>query len=228
MSARDAILQRVRAACDRQVVSESVDHESWSDLVDSFPADVRQRLVSPTRHTQPDVGSDLADALIEQMEAVQMSVVRLQSVDDVVAAVDWYLQEQSITGNLCVAPALDSLCWQEGTRFGPALANTTTSVTDAMAAIAETGSLALASSERSPSTLNFLPENHIVVLYESQIVERTEDVWHRLRSMDSIPRALNLVTGPSRTGDIEQTIELGAHGPRRMHVLLIAADGNAQ
>jgi len=39
----------------------------------------------------------------------------------------------------------------------------------------------------------------------------------------SVPRALNLITGPSRTADIEQTIELGAHGPKRMHVLLVAS-----
>jgi len=174
--------------------------------------------------TQPAIPEAMTDALIAQMEGVQMTVVRLQSTTDIVAAVDWYLQDQNINGELTVAPSLRSLKWSAQTRFGPANGQEATSVTKALAAVAETGSIALASGEQNPSTLNFLPENHIVVLHESQIVEHMEDVWTQLRSMTNLPRALNLVTGPSRTGDIEQTIELGAHGPRRMHVLLIAGD----
>ena len=48
------------------------------------------------------------------------------------------------------------------------------------------------------------------------------DLWARLR-MESrgMPRALNLITGPSRTADVEQTIQLGAHGPRSVHVILL-------
>jgi len=238
MSARSAILKRVRQACGRNTTSElhaqSADqgnaNASWSELLETFPEDVRQRLTVPQRHTQPDISTcsteALSDALVAQMEAVQISVVRLQSRSDVVSAVDWYLQENNISGELCVAPALDALQWQEGTQFGPASAKTVTSVSNALVAVAETGSIALASSDQSPSTLNFLPENHVVVVHESQIVRSTEDVWDCLRQMDNLPRALNLVTGPSRTGDIEQTIELGAHGPRRMHVLLIAGSSS--
>jgi L-lactate dehydrogenase complex protein LldG len=53
-----------------------------------------------------------------------------------------------------------------------------------------------------------------------------EDAWDRLRRHvgDGVmPRTVNLITGPSRTGDIEQTIELGAHGPRRLHIILLDA-----
>jgi len=94
-------------------------------------------------------------------------------------------------------------------------------------ASAETGSLALVSSADTPATLNFLPENHAVVLYENQIVPHVDDVFPLLRQLSPMPRALNFVTGPSRTGDIEQTIEIGAHGPRRMHVLLLPGDAPA-
>ena len=125
---------------------------------------------------------------------------------------------------MTVAPSLNALEWSAQTRFGPASGKESTSVTTAVAAVAETGSIAFASDEQTPTTLNFLPENHIVVLHESQIVDRIEDVWIQIRSMPAIPRAVNLVTGPSRTGDIEQTIEIGAHGPKRMHVLLVAAN----
>ena len=82
----------------------------------------------------------------------------------------------------------------------------------------------MASSGDTPATLNFLPETHILVLHENQVVRHVDEVFSKLRALDTLPRALNFVTGPSRTADIEQTIEIGAHGPRRMHVLLIAGD----
>jgi L-lactate dehydrogenase complex protein LldG len=95
------------------------------------------------------------------------------------------------------------------------------SVTAAYAGIAETGTLLLHSGPASPTTLNFLPDNHIVVLRASQIVGAYEDAWDRLRAAGALPRTVNMITGPSRTGDIEQTIMLGAHGPRRLHIVLV-------
>lgn len=225
ISARDNILSRVRSACGRDAGSPvSQVATPRTELINTMPADVQQRLAKPTPLTQPAVPSSLTDALITQMESVQMSVVRLQSNNDVVAAVDWYLKEQGIDGGISVSPSLQNLDWQSQVRFGAATGSELTSVTSAFAAVAETGSIALVSGADTPATLNFLPENHLVVLYESQIVEHLEDVWSQVRADANLPRAVNLVTGPSRTGDIEQTIELGAHGPRRMHVMLIASD----
>ena len=82
--------------------------------------------------------------------------------------------------------------------------------------------MVFASTGDTPSTLNFLPDNHIVVVNESQVVRHVDDVWTQLRQASGAHRAINFVTGPSRTGDIEQTIEIGAHGPRRMHVVLVS------
>jgi L-lactate dehydrogenase complex protein LldG len=98
------------------------------------------------------------------------------------------------------------------------------SVTGAFAGIAETGTVVMASGPDHPVSLNLLPDTHVVVLRESDIVGGYEDVWGRLRARygkDLMPRTVNTITGPSRTGDIEQTIELGAHGPRRMHILVV-------
>ena len=75
-----------------------------------------------------------------------------------------------------------------------------------------------------PTTLNFLPDTHVVVLRASQIVGSYEDAWDRLRGGEAMPRTVNFITGPSRTGDIEQTIFLGAHGPRRMHIVMVEDD----
>ena len=75
-----------------------------------------------------------------------------------------------------------------------------------------------------PVSLNLLPDTHVVVLREGDIVSGYEEVWQRLRARygkNAMPRTVNTITGPSRTGDIEQTIELGAHGPRRMHIVVV-------
>jgi L-lactate dehydrogenase complex protein LldG len=56
-----------------------------------------------------------------------------------------------------------------------------------------------------------------------------EDAWAKLRqahpgatlSGESMPRTVNFITGPSRTGDIEQKILMGAHGPRRLHIVIV-------
>lgn len=96
-------------------------------------------------------------------------------------------------------------------------------VTGAFSGVAETGTLALASGAEAPTLLNFLPENHIVVLDAKDLSGSYEDLWAKLKARygAEMPRTLNLVTGPSRSGDIEQTILMGAHGPKRLHIILL-------
>ncbi|MDX1401836.1 MAG: LUD domain-containing protein, partial [Kiloniellales bacterium] len=111
---------------------------------------------------------------------------------------------------------------------GPARADDGASLSPAFAGVAETGTLMLHSGEKIPTTLNFLPDDHIVLLKASRIVAGYEDGWDLLRAQSKdglLPRTVNFITGPSRTADIEQKIELGAHGPRRLHILLLDDDG---
>ena len=126
-----------------------------------------------------------------------------------------------------MSPALNSLDWPADTLQGVPRAaaeegTLLTSVTPCLCAVAETGSVVTLSGDTTPNTLNFLPDNHVVVIHQDQIVNHMEDAWKLQRDSQQVPRALNFLTGPSRTADIEQTLELGAHGPRRMHVLLVA------
>jgi L-lactate dehydrogenase complex protein LldG len=97
------------------------------------------------------------------------------------------------------------------------------SLTLSFAGIAETGTLMLHSGEQSPTTLNFLPDNHLVVLYRSAIVGVYEEAWKTLREKfgDTMPRTVNMITGPSRSADIEQKLQMGAHGPKKLVILLI-------
>ena len=150
-------------------------------------------------------------------------------------------------------PQLDAIPWETRPllqiRRGRAEAGDAVSLTPCLAAVAETGTLLLVSGPDTPTTLNFLPDTHIVVLHAGQVVAGYEDGWDLLRARrvpdpapqageggspqsgdrvgaggpESWPRTVNLITGPSRTGDIEQQIQLGAHGPRRLHVLLVDA-----
>ena len=95
-------------------------------------------------------------------------------------------------------------------------------ITQAYCGIADTGSLVCLSSQDNPTSYNFLAEHHIVLLQKDRIMQRKYDVWALMREEDiEIPRAINIISGPSRTADIEQTIQLGAHGPRSLIVFLI-------
>ena len=97
------------------------------------------------------------------------------------------------------------------------------SVTGAFAGVAETGTLALTSGAPSPTLLNFLPETHIVVVDARDLAGTYEELWAKLKAQygATMPRTLNLVTGPSRSGDIEQKLLLGAHGPRALHIIVV-------
>jgi hypothetical protein len=93
--------------------------------------------------------------------------------------------------------------------------------------MAETGTLILESGTDNPTTINFLPEVHMVVVRAGDIVGDYETAWTALRQRHGkgeMPRTVNMVTGPSRSADIEQTLLLGAHGPRRLHVMIVGSD----
>lgn len=105
--------------------------------------------------------------------------------------------------------------------YRPARIEDVLGISRALAGIAETGTVVFISDKNHPPSLNFIPEFSIVILRENEIVPAPEDVWALLKKSGPMPSTLNLVTGPSRTGDIEQTLFLGAHGPRELHILLV-------
>lgn len=97
-------------------------------------------------------------------------------------------------------------------------------VSHAAGGVAETGTLILTSGPDNPTTVNFLPDNHIVLVDARDIARDYEGAWTALRATfgaGHMPRVVNMITGPSRSGDIEQTLLLGAHGPRNLHVVIV-------
>ena len=95
-------------------------------------------------------------------------------------------------------------------------------ITGAFLGIAETGTLMLLSGPQTPATVSLLPETHIALLDAGRIVATMEQAWDRLRvERGTLPRAVNFISGPSRTADIEQTVTLGAHGPYRVLIVIV-------
>jgi L-lactate dehydrogenase complex protein LldG len=77
------------------------------------------------------------------------------------------------------------------------------------------------SGKDTPPSTSLLPETHIAILDPSRIVASMEDAWDLMRKeFKQPPRAVNFISGPSRTADIEMTVTLGAHGPYRVLVIL--------
>jgi L-lactate dehydrogenase complex protein LldG len=235
MSARDDIIGGIRAALQRGMLPAATE------------AELSARVAAHRRNLVPARAKSLGkearvELFVAMAEEVQTTVARVASDDEVPGEVARYLAAENLPAELVMAPdpALDAIPWASRPLLqihrGRAEAGDQVSLTPCVAGIAETGTLMLASGAMTPTTLNFLPDTHIVVVREGQIVASYEDGWDLLRAHSHAadgawPRTVNLITGPSRTGDIEQRIQLGAHGPRRLHVVLVgepeAADAAA-
>jgi L-lactate dehydrogenase complex protein LldG len=215
--ARTAILGRLR---------RSLGH------ADRAPPDAsRPKGIIPAR-ADLDLAGRIA-LFINQAEAVQTTVRRLEDDAQVPAAVVEYLRAGNLPMRVVVAPdpALDRPDWgMLEIRRGRAEDADSVGLTTAFAGIAETGTLMLLSGPDNPTTVAFLPETSIVVLRAERVLRAYEDGLRLLREeWGELPRSVNLITGPSRSGDIEQTIQLGAHGPKRLLVLLVGGpDGAGQ
>ncbi|MFZ4790750.1 MAG: LutC/YkgG family protein [Candidatus Competibacteraceae bacterium] len=197
-------------------------------------AELEVRLAHPPRHLLPARAqgshSEQVALLIKMAEYALATVDQVARMDDVPAAVAAFLARERLPTAVVMAPdaELAALPWENqpllrierrAARDGDKV-----SVTAAFAGIAETGTLMLRSGPDRPTTLNFLPDIHIVLLPAERIVGSYEDGWDLLRATgETMPRTINYITGPSRSGDIEQTMQLGAHGPLRLHIVLAGA-----
>jgi L-lactate dehydrogenase complex protein LldG len=195
---------------------------------------VAERLAHPSRNTIPARATQAPEALLmlfkTLLEGQSARVVEISSLDEVPGAVAEYLRGTNLP--LQVRLGGDSI-WAEvpwgkepalERKSGKAEGGDAVGLSHALAAAAESGTLVLASGPDNPTTLNFLPENHIVLIRAEDIAGSYEDVWGRLRSRfgkGTLPRTVNFVSGPSRTADIQQMLVMGAHGPRRLMVMIL-------
>jgi L-lactate dehydrogenase complex protein LldG len=194
---------------------------------------VQERLRSAPRGVMPArgqvSGAERAALFRAEAERVAASVAEVTQPQDIVSEAARYLREHNLPATLRMGAdaRLAELDWSETAievTHGPSQGDDLNGLSHAFGAIAETGTLAMTSGPGNPTTLNFLPDNHIVVLREADLVGDAESLWDRVRAAYGkalAPRTVNLITGPSRSGDIEPQIVLGAHGPRRLHIIIL-------
>lgn len=188
------------------------------------------RLERHPRNLIPDRAGRDADTnrtlFIKMVKSVAGTVERVERSAEVPKAVAAYLARHNLGGQVAMSPdiRLKAIPWASQPlleiREGAAQETDRVAVTGTFAAIAETGTLLMASFADRPNTLNFLPDNHIVVVSMKDLIGNYEEAWDRLRAVGGLPRTCAFITGPSRTSDIELVPTLGAHGPRRLHVIL--------
>lgn len=206
MGARERILARVRAR-------HSARGTAHRGTAPAYPL--------------PAIAADLSSHFAQAATRLGSEVLRVGELSAVPAAVADYLVTYKLPTRAVCWPHVAELDWaRHGVRVEVRAAHgdDAVGITASFCAIAETGTLMLLSGAQTPATVSLLPETHVAIVTADKIVATMEHAWARFRSeAEVMPRAVNFISGPSRTADVEQTVTLGAHGPRR--VLIVLAKG---
>jgi L-lactate dehydrogenase complex protein LldG len=182
---------------------------------------------------RPAMPGDLVQRFIDRARDMESTVERVADADAIPAAVARYVDSLELPPALAAQRSHAGVCWPEFAALDwrgaglaiearPTVGEDRVGITGAFAAIAETGTLVIVSGAETPTATTLLPDTHVAILRADRIVAAMEDAFALLRrELRALPRAVNLISGPSRTGDIEQTIVLGAHGPFRVHIIVL-------
>ncbi|RPH45814.1 MAG: lactate utilization protein C [Burkholderiales bacterium] len=214
--ARQRILARIRSAQGREGAPTANERRSVEDWI-------ARREVGP----QPTVDADRVAHFERQAARMSSTTERVAWLADVPAAVARYLDAHGLPKKAVCWNTLGDLDWAGAGLEVEARrpqGEDMVGISGAFVAVAETGTLMMLSGPDTPASMHLLPETHVAVVQAERVVGHYEDGFALARAeRGELPRATNLVSGPSRTGDIEQTIVLGAHGPYRVHVLIVGA-----
>jgi L-lactate dehydrogenase complex protein LldG len=220
--ARAAILARIRSNQKRGPQASATETAAVADYLARHPA-------GPRPSTPPDIKARFRT----MAERSECSYDEVGSRADAPAAVARYLQANGLEHRAVIWPEFAPLDWAAAgiavearpVRRDEAIGVDRVGVTGCFCALAETGTLVLLSGPLTASSTHLLPETYIALVPASRIVRDMEDAFELMRKETAqLPRAVNMVSGPSRTADIEQTIVLGAHGPIREHVIVMTAE----
>ncbi len=225
MSARAEIFADIRRAL-AVTGREAPRCRSVEDRLDHAP-----KGVIPARG-QGDAAERVA-LFRDEAERVSASVAEVGSGAQVPAAIAIYLRDRNLPAKIRFGtdPRLAAMPWATtglDVLNGRADASDLVCVSHAFGAVAETGSLVLTSGQDNPTTLNFLPDTHIVIVQAQDIAGDYERIWQKLRAAYGkglMPRTVNFITGPSRSADIGHKLLLGAHGPRTLHIVIVMGEG---
>ncbi len=213
MSSREEMLGRIRRRLGRTAENAAAGRAG-------IDAVLARRAQGP----RPALEQDLLGRFVARAEAMSTTGEIVDRLEEVPAAVARYLAGQNLSRAAVAWPQLAVLDWGGAgvtVACRPAEGGDLVGITGVFCAVAETGSLVVLSGPETPATASLLPETHIAIVPVSRIVAGMEEAWALLRSeCGELPRAVNFISGPSRTGDIEQTLVLGAHGPYRVHIVI--------
>ena len=220
-SGREAILGRVRAALGKT----GADAKARSDA----EAYIAAHAQGPRLRLQPD----LVARFLQRASDMESTVESLRDRSAIPGAVARYIDALQLPALLAAQKSRNGVCWPEfvdldwsgaglNIAVRPTVGDDRLGITGAFCAIAETGTLVMLTGADTPTATTLLPDTHIAVVRAERIVAGMEEAIALIRSeRGALPRAVNFISGPSRTGDIEQTIVLGAHGPYRVHILVL-------
>ena len=225
MSTRETVLGKVR----RALVAPADDSTRAKAVADRLAAG-KAGLIPARGQLEQDAKVTL---FCEMAVKVHASTARVKSGDDVPEAVAQYLRDHNLPSSLRMGDdeRLQAMDWNRTPTLerlsGPSDGRDMVGLSHAYGGVAETATLMMTSGAANPTTINFLPDTHIVVVDGKDIDGDYEAVWSRLRETygkGTMPRTVNMITGPSRSGDIEQKLLLGAHGPRSLHIIVVDPD----
>lgn len=220
-SAREAVLGRVRRALDK-----SGDRSAAA-------ADAQRYIAQHAQGPRPKLEADLVTRFLMRAIDMESTVERLESRTEIPGAVARYLEALELPPALAAQKSHRGVCWPEladldwngagvAIEARPTVGDDRLGITGCFCGIAETGTLVVLTGADTPTATTLLPDTHVAVLRADRIVAGMEEAFALIRSeRGELPRAVNMISGPSRTGDIEQTIVLGAHGPYRTHILVM-------
>jgi L-lactate dehydrogenase complex protein LldG len=213
-AARRAIFDRIRTAHGRPAGPEAAELAAVADYLRLHPPGPR-----------PALGPDLVAHFTAQAERMSDTVDSVADMAAVPLAIQHYLDQAGLGRSAIAWQTLQGMDWAgAGLKVAhrPPVNEDMVGITGCFCALAETGTLMLLSGPETYASASLLPETHIAILPASRIVAGMEDAFALVRAeRGELPRATNFISGPSRTGDIEQTIVLGAHGPYRVHVVIV-------
>jgi len=173
----------------------------------------------------PQITGELVVRFRTHAEASASTCERVSAPEEVPPAVARYLDSHRLPKSGCVWPRLAALDWNAAglaLEAREARGEDMVGVTGVFCALAETGTLAMVSGADTPASASLLPETHVAIVPVARVVPHMEDAWDLMRAeLGQLPRAVNYISGPSRTADIEQSVVLGAHGPYRVHIILV-------
>ena len=188
---------------------------------------VRSYIDAHTRSAGPRDAWELYERFRERALSLASTIEDVSSLAEVPRRIAAFLREHDLPLQAVCWPRLQPLAWEANgvaVEARAARAEDLVGITGAFCGISETGTLVTLSGPDTSPSMSLLPETHIAILERGRIVRSMEDAWALLRrEHGAMPRAVSFISGPSRTADIEQTVTLGAHGPYRVHILVVAS-----